>query len=148
MSRTVVTKEYRDLPAAHRQPTHKGHCRLIHGHNWGFDISFASETYDGCGFVVDVGLLQPLKEELVKWFDHTLLLNQDDPLLETFKQQLEGYADIRVVKNCGMEGLAKFVADLAGKLIDSGHIPGKERGLHVCKVICWEDSKNSSVYLL
>lgn len=140
----TVTKRYQDLPAAHRQPNHKGHCRLIHGHNWAFDITFGCEHLDECGFVIDLGDLQAVKEWIEATFDHTLLLNEDDPMLESIK--LVRVLEIRLVPNCGMEGLAEFVF----KAINDGFLKTqfhlRNKGLHVVSVTCWEDSKNRATY--
>lgn len=146
-----ITKQYRDLPAAHRQPKHDGHCRFIHGHNWGFDIIMTCRDLDENGFVIDVGKLSKIKEYLVKMFDHTLLLNLDDsmngPLLQGLENGQAVMADIRQVPNCGMEGLAKLVFDTITVLIqETGDIAGADRGLVVVEVTCYEDSKNSATY--
>lgn len=147
----TVTKTYRDLPAAHRQPNHKGHCRLIHGHNWGFDIEIGAAQLDECGFVVDVGALWLLKDFLVGHFDHTLLLNSDDPFLQHLQNSIGGlidpgpFAKIVVVKSCGMEGLAEFVyRKTQSILVEADHL--QQRGVHVRSVVCWEDSKNRATY--
>lgn len=147
----TVTKSYRDLPAAHRQPNHAGHCKLIHGHNWGFDISFICDTLDNNGFVVDVGRLDEVRAFLKDKFDHTLLLNEADPMLEAFcdfceeDDRFEFLAKIVAVPNCGMEGLARFVAEQVQHIIDGWR--DAERGLRVFEVVCWEDSKNRSSYI-
>lgn len=147
----TVTKQYRDFPAAHRQPNHDGHCSLIHGHNWGFDITFACDVMDENGFVVDVGKLGQVKTMLAQHFDHTLLLNEADPLrmgMETiFASGRPVLARIVVVPNCGMEGLAQFVLNKVAGIIDAETFPvAFERNLRVIAVTCWEDSKNSSTY--
>lgn len=152
MSKFFVTKSYRDFPAAHRQHNHKGHCRYIHGHNWGWDIEFSCQKLDDCGFVIDVGTLQKVKDYLIQTFDHTLLLNEDDPFRERLQSKGfglgDGFADIVLVPNCGMEGLAKLVFETVNYLIqDTQELPGADRGLVVTKVTCWEDSKNSATYL-
>ena len=141
----TVTKSYRDFPAAHRQPDHDGHCRLIHGHNWGFDITFAARELDSCGFVVDVGKLQVVKQYLTDMFDHTLLINHEDPLRDEITKKLSGLANIVFVPNCGMEGLAKLVYASIQEIVWSEE-SFASRGLVVTQVICFEDSKNSSTY--
>jgi len=162
----TVTKSYRDLPAAHRQPNHDGHCRLIHGHNFAFDITFGCNFLDENGFVVDVGKLEEVKAFLVESFDHTLLLNSDDPRLEYLVAGLTSelkvtpggvgeedtetvqspVAKIVFVPNCGMEGLAKWVFEEVQGIVTK-QVPGaKERGLLVVEVVCWEDSKNRATY--
>ena len=144
----TVTKTYKDLPAAHRQPQHEGHCRLIHGHNWQFDITFTCDVLDKNGFVVDVGTLWEVKEFLVRTFDHTLLLNVDDsgiPQDSEAEAWVRRFATIVRVPNCGMEGLAQLVFDSADG-IASKMKGAAERKLRVFEVVCWEDSKNRSTY--
>ncbi len=159
--RMEIVKAYRNLPAAHRQPNHGGHCRFIHGHDWGFDIKFAAEELDENHFVVDFGGLKNLEKELKHWFDHTLLLNADDPMLEHLRQVLvtklrwteedpkedSPLAQIRLVPNCGAEGLAMFVHGLTVKFLEENFkIDVDARGLRVVEVTCWEDSKNAAIF--
>ena len=143
----TVTKSWRDLPAAHRQPNHDGHCRLIHGHNWGFDITFGCDALDGNGFVVDVGKLKPIKDRLVSLFDHTLLINGDDPLLGRFRgMDEEGLIALVIVPNCGMDGLSKMGARDAQQILEV--LTEKDgRKVFVHEVVCWEDGKNRASYL-
>lgn len=140
-----VVKHYENLPAAHRQPKHQGHCRQIHGHNWSFDITFRCQKLDVNDFVVDVGELAFLKDWINSIFDHTLLLNKDDPKLEYYKK--DPNCTVVVVPNCGMEGLARFVFH-SGNALLSRHLPEEvtSRGLQVIHVQCFEDSKNSAEY--
>ncbi len=140
----TVTKSYRDFAAAHRQPNHQGHCRLIHGHNWGFDITFAADRRDDNGFVIDVGRLKPIKAMLDDLLDHTLLLNELDP----FKVPDGFPAEIRRVPNCGMEGLAELVFHWINRQFVAGDL-GEDamlRNVRVIEVTCLEDSKNSATY--
>lgn len=148
-----VTKVFPDLPAAHRQPKHGGHCRLIHGHNWGFEITFVCDILDPCGFVIDVGTLRPVRELLQGLFDHTLLLNNTDPIVTDSSQAavlavLQDLSKVVVVPDCGMEGLAEHVFHAVNNLILEEKLgPGAVlRGLKVIRVVCHEDSKNSAVY--
>lgn len=144
----TVMKYYRGFPAAHRQPKHDGHCRMIHGHNWDFAIEFGCEMLDSNGFVVDVGKLKPVKEMLTKLFDHTLLINEDDPLKNRFlKMHRDGLADVRIVPNCGMEGLAACVYRCVGDVLLGSYKEEVDvRGLRVLSVVCWEDFKNAARY--
>jgi len=146
----TVKKSYRDFPAAHRQPKHDGHCRLIHGHNWGWGIVLSANVLDANGFVLDVGKMKAVKDFLTAHFDHTLLLNADDPLVVeelTPYQVLRSLSTVIIVPNCGMEGLAKFVYDEVNLLLErSFNEDFRDRGLRVIEVTCFEDSKNSSTY--
>jgi 6-pyruvoyltetrahydropterin/6-carboxytetrahydropterin synthase len=55
-------KTYFDVPFAHRQHLHDGHCSFVHGHNWDISITFACDKTDENGFVVDFGKLKFLKK--------------------------------------------------------------------------------------
>lgn len=143
----TVTKTWQDLPAAHRQPNHDGHCRLIHGHNWRFDVTFRANRRDENGFVVDVGKLGKIRNWLMNVFDHTLLINHNDPCLEVFRGlPQEAVVSIREVPNCGMEGLAEYVATGAQTILNED-AELKSRKVRVIEVVCWEDSKNRATYI-
>jgi len=36
----TCTKKFGEYPFAHRQPLHDGMCKLVHGHNWTFEVEF------------------------------------------------------------------------------------------------------------
>ena len=62
--------------------------------------------------------------KLKEHFDHTFLINKDDPLLPQWqKLHLEKALDIRVMDNVGMETTSKLVWEWANKILfekDSG----------------------------
>lgn len=143
----TCTKLYRDIPFAHRQPKHKGHCRFIHGHNWSFEFEFGANKLDECGFVIDFGGLQFIKDYLATLFDHALVLNADDPLLKCpeFRKALEQfdcYSNVIQVPDCSSEGLAT----LAFETIDKA-VKAKTGGrVFLRSVRVYEDSKNFAVH--
>lgn len=143
---TTVTKRYENLKAAHRQWKHPGHCKFVHGENWSFEIMFSADKVDSCGFVVDFGRLRPLRYALDSWFDHTLLIDEDDPERMRFEQlDADKLCDIRVVKSCSAEGLAELVFLIATQIIEN-NADMRERGVEVRRVVCFEDNKNSATY--
>ena len=71
-------KTYSDIPFAHRQHRHDGHCALIHGHNWAFTLTFACTAPDENGFVVDFGKLKFLRHWITTHLDHACVFNADD----------------------------------------------------------------------
>ena len=149
----TCTKRYDDLPFAHRQPKHDGHCAWIHGHNWGFEFEFGCTRLDECGFVIDFGKLKWLKSWIEERFDHTLLLNADDPMLPYLRSALDSQpgeryncllAKIVVVPDCSSEGLAKWLLEHANSVVQDN----TEGRVFICRVTVIEDSKNSAtVYL-
>lgn len=107
----VSTKRYPDLgPVAYRQWRADSHCNQIHGYSLSFYFEFEADTLDARNWVMDFGGLRPLKDLLEEWFDHTLLVAQDDPEIETFRELgRKKMAQIREVEKTGCEGIADFL---------------------------------------
>lgn len=107
----ISTKTYKQIaPVAYRQWKADSHCNLVHGYALSFHFEFESDTLDVRNWVMDFGGLKPLKSSLEDWFDHTLLVAQDDPmrehLLELGRLKL---AKITEVEKTGCEGIADFL---------------------------------------
>lgn len=147
----TCTKRYDDFPFAHRQPNHRGHCALIHGHNWGFEFEFGATHLDENFFVVDFGDLKWLKNWLTSQFDHTLVLNEDDPMLNYLRNALDSQpgeregaplAKIVTVPNCGAEGLARHIF----LTVNEGLVEIYHNRVFLTRVTVFEDGKNSATY--
>ena len=90
---------------------------------------FQASSLDRHGFVVDFSSLRPLERRLAEQFDHTFLVNADDPLLEQWRGLHEqGALDLRVMENVGMEASAELVWHWANELIR------EQEGGRAC---CW-----------
>jgi 6-pyruvoyltetrahydropterin/6-carboxytetrahydropterin synthase len=88
---------------------------VLHGYSRSFHFTFGAKERDLCGFVVDFGALHWLKDRLDSYFDHTLLLCADDPLLPEF-QELEAQGAARIVilpYGVGMEDTAQAIGEWA-----------------------------------
>jgi len=105
------TKTYDHIaPVAYRQWKADSHCNLVHGYALSFHFEFESDTLDIRNWVIDFGGLRPLKDLLEDWFDHTLLVADDDPEREALlKLQELGIAKVTEVEKTGCEGLATFL---------------------------------------
>jgi 6-pyruvoyltetrahydropterin/6-carboxytetrahydropterin synthase len=105
------TKTYKHLgPVAYRQWRADSHCNKIHGYALSFHFEFESDELDIRNWVVDFGSLKPLKSLLEDWFDHTLLVAEDDPQRnELLKLGELGLAKITEVSKTGCEGIADFL---------------------------------------
>lgn len=138
----TCTKTYRDIPFAHRQHHHDGHCALIHGHNWAITLTFACKETDANGFVVDFGKLKYLKAWIDENLDHACLLNEDDPekdkLLESFGYLFQPY----ILPNCSSEGLAKHLYEVFNPMVAKQ----TDDRVWIVSVEIEEDSKNSAKY--
>lgn len=127
---------------AFRQWRAHSHCRFIHGYALGFKFTFAANSVDNCGWVVDFGGLKDLKQILADTFDHKLLVAEDDP----WRQALEALcrnrvsgdpetdyaggpavspaADVVIVPATGCEAFARMVFDVTDQwLKDAGFAP-------------------------
>jgi 6-pyruvoyltetrahydropterin/6-carboxytetrahydropterin synthase len=140
----TLTKTYDNLKAAHRQWRHAGHCSFVHGENWTLDITFQTKELDYQNFVYDFGALRPLRSQLESIFDHTLLIDADDPARSFFEEMHERkLADVRFLPSSGAEGLAKYVFDIADQFIREA----TTQRVHCLKVSVYEDSRNQATYV-
>ncbi len=107
----ISTKEYKDaFPVAYRQWRADSHCNLIHGYSLTIKFEFETDDLDVRNWAMDYGGLRPLKEKLEEWFDHRLLVAEDDPQKETLLNLGKlGLAKITGVSKTGCEGLADFL---------------------------------------
>lgn len=105
------TKTYRQIaPCAYRQWRADSHCNQIHGYAFSFHFEFETDDLDARNWAFDYGGLRPLKDKLEEWFDHTLLVAQDDPMRNELLRLGElGLAKITEVEKTGCEGLADFL---------------------------------------
>ena len=115
MSKTQLfesSKHFIGYPCAHRRWKHDGHCAHVHGYSRSFKVWFRTHRRDENGFVMDFGKLKPVRAWLDAHFDHTLLLDSDDPLLPKFKElETLGACKLCIFDDVGMEGTAAFVLD-------------------------------------
>jgi len=87
---------------------------------------------------VDFSSLKPLEYKLKQQFDHTFLINKDDPLLNYWEKlhNLEAL-DLRIMDNVGME----FTSELIWKWANE-YLLDKDKG----RTCCWktESKENKS----
>ena len=92
---------------------------------------------------MDFSSLRPFEERLRQQFDHTFLVNRDDPLLGEWQRlHDQGALDLRVMENVGMEATAALVWEWANALLH------ERDGGRTC---CWavearENSRNAATF--
>ena len=127
------------------------HCRFMHGYGVSFRVWFEGGL-DDRNWVWDFGGMKRAKTKIddmspKEWmdhmFDHTFIVAEDDPYLESFKRMEDvGVAQIRVVPATGAEQFAKFVFEKLNKFVRE-----ETRGrVKVMKVEFSEHGKNSAIY--
>lgn len=70
-----------DLQYAHRFYGFKGEAQYLHGHTGVLTIEVEGSVNDGVNMVFPCNEIQKTAWEVLKNFDHALILRQDDPLL-------------------------------------------------------------------
>lgn len=102
-----VSSTFRNWRATHSK------CSRLHGHDLQFQVTFACarEHLDPCGWVVDFGALDPLRERINTVFDHKVLCADDDPEKDHICA-LAGYgvADVVVLPHIGCEHFSVWLA--------------------------------------
>ncbi len=105
---------------------------------------FGAITMTKEGFIVDYGDLKELKRWLEENYDHTFVVDQDDPFIPTF-QELHQAGVLRLViqeEGPGMEGTAMRICNWTDEWLR------KKTGgrAWVISVEARENDKNSSIY--
>lgn len=129
---------------AFRQPNAKSHCRHIHGYRLIAKIWFNCNELDQNNWVMDFGGLKDLKTQLELTFDHSLIVDENDPLLGIFRQlaAADGAKLVLMKNGVGIEKFANFVFEHANHFVKRAT---NER-VWVSKVEVWEHEKNSAIY--
>ena len=145
MAKYISTKTYTHLgPVAYRQWRAESHCNLVHGYALSFHFEFESDTLDARNWVMDVGGLKPLKNNLEDWFDHTLLVAEDDPNFHDFMElQTKGLAKCTVVEKTGCEGIANWLYEYINTIFLKDY--GEQDRIWCCKVEVRETQSNMAM---
>ncbi len=135
-------KTYHDIPFAHRQHHHDGHCALIHGHNWSFTFTFACRESDPNGFVVDFGKLRYIKHWIEANLDHACLFNRDDPSVEKLLAAYGSFFKPYLVESCSSEGIAQHLFEVFDPQVRAS----TDGRAWILSVEVEEDRKNAATY--
>ncbi len=138
----TCTKLYADIPFAHRQHVHDGHCAFIHGHNWSIQVTFEAERPDINGFVVDFGKLKYLQRWIDEVLDHACLIDKDDEEGKRLVLSNPNLFKFAILEDVSCEGLAKYVYEEFNAMVQE-HTNGR---VWVREVTIFEDSRNSATY--
>ena len=132
------------LSTAFRQWRADSHCRYIHGYALAFRFEFESDELDARNWVVDFGGLKNLRGLLEDTFDHKLLVAQDDPDIEWFREaHRRGIADVVEIQAGGCEKFAELVYECTEQwLRDAGFAPR----CRLVSVEVREHGANSAIY--
>jgi len=127
------------------------HCRFLHGYGISFKVYFEGDL-DERNWVWDFGGMKRAKTQIdgkspKEWmdymFDHTLVVAEDDPFLESFKRMDEaGVSQVRVIPATGAEKFAEYIYTKLNKFVDTE----TEGRVRVTKVKFMEHGKNAAYF--
>lgn len=128
-----VTRELR-FCYGHRLLNYDGKCRHLHGHNGRAIITLEADRLDPLGMVVD---FSAIRRVVGGWIDsnldHRMILNKEDPLLPTLRQQGEPF--FLMDENPTAENIAKLIFN---------YVAGQ--GFPVVEVKLWETEDSFAAY--
>ena len=127
------------------------HCRFVHGYGISFKVYFEGEL-DDRNWVWDFGGMKRAKTQIdgmspKAWFDytfdHTMIIAEDDPELEAFKQMdVAGVAQVRIIEATGAEKFAEYIYNKLNRFV----LTETDDRVRVIKVKFMEHGKNAAYY--
>lgn len=152
MATFQATKLFDGFSTVFRQWRADGtHCKYLHGYGISFRVWFEGDL-DYRNWVWDFGGMKRATEKIdgkspKEWmdymFDHTVIVAQDDPELETYVNlDLKGIAQVRVLQATGAEKFAEFLFHKLNTFVQR-ETQGRVR---VVQVEFREHEKNTAIY--
>jgi 6-pyruvoyltetrahydropterin/6-carboxytetrahydropterin synthase len=152
MGKYQSTKVFDGFSCVFRQWKAEGtHCKYVHGYGVSFKVWFEGEL-DEKNWVWDFGGMKRAKGTIdgmnpKAWmdymFDHTMIVAEDDPFLESFKlMDRAGAAQVRILPAVGAEKFAEYIFN---KLQEFIHTETEGR-VRIARVDFMEHGRNSAIY--
>lgn len=168
MGKFYSTKTYGNeegLSCVFRQwkSTHS-HCSTLHGYAIGIKLTFECDELDERNWVQDFGSLKPFKQWAKHMFDHTVLVAEDDPLLDHYlalagvcsNPETEGerpcdrgaIIDLRMVPNVGCEMFAQMCFEKMDSILKENVENGTSLNptVRIVSAEVFEHGANSAIY--
>ena len=135
-----ILKAEHSFDSAHFLANYDGKCANIHGHRWKVEIEVQSkELIEGGqldGMVVDFGDLKKDIKEIVDFYDHALIIEEDTMRKETLENLMkDGFKIINVKFRPTAEKFAKDFFDYM-----------EQKGYNVKRATVYETPTNCAVY--
>jgi len=127
------------------------HCKYVHGYGVSFKVWFEGDL-DERNWVWDFGGMKRAKTQIdnmsaKEWmdymFDHTMIIAEDDPFIESFKlMDQEGAAQVRILPAVGAEKFAEYIYNKLQEFVNTE----TEGRVKVVQVQFMENQRNSAIY--
>lgn len=99
-----------EFDAAHRIINHESKCKMLHGHRYVLEATFAAKNLDNLGRVIDFGVI---KEVLGKWIDdnldHNTILSIHDKIMGDEIAKITGQKIYYLSVNPTAENIANHI---------------------------------------
>lgn len=128
------------------------HCRFFHGYGISFKIYFEGEL-DHRNWVWDFGGMKRAKTKIdgmspKEWmdhmFDHTMIIAEDDPFIDSLKlMDNAGAAQVRIIPATGAEKFAEYIYNNINPFV----LEETNNRVRVTKVKFMEHNKNAAYYI-
>lgn len=152
MGKYQSTKLFDGFSCVFRQWRAEGtHCRFIHGYGISFRVWFEGDL-DERNWVWDFGGMKRAKGTIdgmnpKAWmdymFDHTMIIAEDDPFIESFKLMGQaGAAQVRILPAVGAEKFAEYIYNKLQEFV-SKETAGRVK---VVRVEFLEHGRNTAIY--
>jgi 6-pyruvoyltetrahydropterin/6-carboxytetrahydropterin synthase len=127
------------------------HCKFLHGYAVSFRVWFEGEL-DERNWVWDFGGMKRAKstiqgkspKDFFTWLlDHTMIIAEDDPFLESFKRMDEaGVVQLRILPATGCEKFAEYLYEVINEFL-AVETNGRVKAT---KVEVYENERNAASY--
>jgi len=127
------------------------HCKFLHGYAVSFRVHFEGEL-DERNWVWDFGGMKRATntiqgkspKDFFTWLlDHTMIIAEDDPFLESFKRMDEaGVVQLRILPATGCEKFAEYLYEVINEFL-AVETNGRVKA---AKVEVYENERNSASY--
>ena len=154
--RYMSCKQFENYSVAIRQwKAQHSHCQLLHGYALKFKVWFASnepdvdKQLDDMNWIVDYGGFKTppqgngLKDWMNHMWDHTTLIQKDDPFADIFVQMEQmNLCKLHLLDKMGAESCARLTLEKFNDVLSK-----TDGGRCKCvRVECFENDTNSSIY--
>jgi 6-pyruvoyltetrahydropterin/6-carboxytetrahydropterin synthase len=127
------------------------HCKFLHGYAVSFRVWFEGEL-DERNWVWDFGGMKRAKntiegkapKDYFAWLlDHTMIIAEDDPFLESFKRMDEaGVVQLRILPATGCEKFAEYLYSVINEFL----AVETDNRVRAVKIEVFEHERNSASY--
>jgi len=109
-----------EIENGHMLSKHPGRCRLPHGHSRKVELVISSDHLDDNDMVCDFKALKLAVEEYLDQYDHALMVNSNDPILESLPEQYQTRLIVLENEDPTTEVLARRIFEYVAAQLKAG----------------------------